>query len=207
MTRAWRRLAVGLVLALALTPALGCREHHAVRLNAGFDRDSGLPDGYQCEDSSGTILLERVKQSRLFSVRVDFMRVSGGVPVCREGDLHTWCEDHLCERITPTPLCFDADYTGGAASLQPALAALARLRDEVVIRDAPDGVVMVRMIGTLQPCAEDVVNPDLVVGCSRSCPIRLDEVSGDVLLTLGGFPRDCERNIKVCASQNFREQN
>jgi hypothetical protein len=95
----------------------------------------------------------------------------------------------------------------GAEAITVVGGAIDDLAGEVLTRDAPDGVVIVRLVGTTQSCAElaasGTFDPERLVGCAHSCPGDLDEIHGDLLLSLEGVGRDCEGAVRVCASDDF----
>lgn len=166
------------------------------------------PIGLMCVDTaSGEPLVAgaRVVDGRVeASVVLDYLGFEG-VPGCRPTQLLGWCTARGCpiQRRDCVPLSFAPTLPASPEGLfREALEALQAVSP--VTDDAPDGVVLVRMVVTNQPCdAVPAAGPlrcaDLL-GCVYSCPVQLDEVRGDVLLELDAFGGACtEVEVRTCA--------
>lgn len=175
-----------------------------------------LPDdgatGLGCVDSSsGRLLAERgLTPGGAFAATIvlDYLAFDG-VPSCRPTQLLGWCDARGCPvvRRDCERVGLDAPLPGSAEQIQRALLDQLGARSPVT-GDAPDGVVIVRMVMTTQPCAElrEVVNYDCdaLMGCVYSCPVQLDEVSGPVLLELDALSDRCTENeVGICAGLGF----
>jgi len=168
--------------------------------------------GLACVDSStGRLLAERgARPGGGFAATVvlDYLTFEG-VPSCRPTQLLSWCRDRDCPvaRRDCAEVSLDPPLPGSAAEIQRAL--LDQLRAQSPLTsDAPDGVVVVRMVMTSQPCSElaGLVNYDCddLMGCVYSCPVQLDEVSGPVLLELDALTDTCtEGEVGICAGLGF----
>ena len=175
-----------------------------------------LPDdgatGLSCVDSStGRVLAERgLTPGGGFAATVvlDYLAFDG-VPSCRPTQLLGWCGSRDCPVVHRdcAEVGLDAPLPPSAGAIQQALIDQLRARGPLT-GDAPDGVVIARMVLTRQPCAElrEIVNYDCdaLMGCVYSCPVQLDEVSGDVLLELDALSDGCtQTEVGICAGLGF----
>ena len=209
-----------LVLTLALTIA-ACSVQHDVPIDiVGLDR--GHPEGFSCRAPSamggGPLLTQVVAPDlamcsmscgtsgacRTSAYVFDFVEVSG-VPSCRGSALVDWCSALSRCHVTARR-CFDVDAcvsgsgTSTAASVEAGLRAAA---DGVILDPAPDGVVLVRVVGSAQSCAEIAsagVARREVFGCAYSCPAQLDAVQGSVQLDLDALDDECGALVYACAT-------
>lgn len=192
-------------LALALVALAGCAaEVNPVQLGFPDDRVIGLT----CTDSrTGEPLITNaavVGGAVSVSVVVDYLAFDG-VPGCRVNQLLSWCTGPGCPiaRRDCVPLVLEPPLpttTDGVLS-----AAVAELRAlGPITDDAPDDVVLVRMVVTNQPCdalpASGRFRCDDLLGCVYSCPVQLDAVRGVVELELDALDGQCtEAEVAVCA--------
>lgn len=196
---------IGLALLL-----LGCTNQNEVRLV--LDDRGSL--GLQCVDSmtGESLLVERgriVGGAAEFSVAVDYLAFEG-VPSCRPQQLLRWCNELGCPFVTRD--CVDVRLDGPIPDALPQLQE--RVLEELaglgpVTRNAPDGVVVIRMVISNQTCADVGDGPhrcDDLLGCVYSCPVQLDEVDGIVLLELDSLGVTCDESIVgVCAGIGFED--
>jgi hypothetical protein len=202
---------------LALAAAAACSPEHTVTLDLGVTGDPDrLPAGFACvrDDTGELMMADALTGDELaLTLVVDFLDMDGGVPLCRGDAIARWCEDHGgCLPIEIpggvrycTELRVTVDVGDPVASANAFNAALS---GAVVIEDAPDVPVMVRVVGTLQSCGEverwsgagyPVFDPARVVGCEYSCPVFLDEVD-ELVLSLDTFDQNCEQLVLQCAA-------
>lgn len=139
------------------------------------------------------------------SVVIDYLAFDG-VPSCRPTQLVGWCTRLGCpvRQRECVELTVDPPLPMDLPGVQDALVEALRARGPLSA-DAPDGVVLVRMVLTQQPCAElrDLAQYrcDALLGCVYSCPVQLDEVQGDVLLELDALGTTCdEAVVATCAT-------
>jgi hypothetical protein len=80
-----------------------------------------------------------------------------------------------------------------------------QLSGRVITGDAPDDPVIVRAIGVAAHCPDPSapysypIPTDSLLGCEYSCPVKLDDLDGPVLLDLDTFGQHCEEAVDVCA--------
>ncbi|MEZ4340651.1 MAG: hypothetical protein R3B82_28860 [Sandaracinaceae bacterium] len=189
---------------LALT-SIGCAaDVNEVQLGFPNDRVIGLT----CTDSRTRAPLVAnanvVDGAIRVSVVIDYLGFEG-VPGCRVNQLLAWCTEPGCplQRRDCVPLVLEPplpDTTEGIL-----LTAVERLRElGPVTDDAPDGVVLVRMVVTNQACDalpdSGRLRCDDLLGCVYSCPVQLDAVRGTVELELDALGGECtESDVQVCA--------
>jgi len=202
---------------LALVSAFAaCSPAHPVTLDLGVtaDRDR-LPAGFSCKRANGNLMVEDALSGSQFamSLVVDFLDMDGGLPLCRGDAISTWCDDHGGCLPIEVPggvrFCTEMRLTIDPSDPVSAAAAFnAALSGTVVIEDAPDRAVMVRVVGTVQPCSEveawtgtsyPTYVPAKVVGCEYSCPVLLDEVE-HLTVSLDTFDQNCEQQVLSCAA-------
>lgn len=209
MRRVW--VAVACVLG-------GCAVQHDVDLQLARG-PGGAPAGFFCRAPSAAggapYLVElaadrfepcdgscAVGECRRASFVFDFV-ATGGIPGCRAGSIAAFCEDAPCE--VSVRRCFEVDVcaTGDPRQTVGNVDASLRLAYEgVILAEAPDGPVLVRMIGAAQSC--DVIEREgldarAIFGCAYSCPAQLDGVEGAVELDLDAFDDECGQNALACA--------
>ncbi|MCB9598105.1 MAG: hypothetical protein H6719_35655 [Sandaracinaceae bacterium] len=166
------------------------------------------PLGLACVDSTTREPLiasaRRVEGRVETSVVLDYLGFDG-VPSCRPVQLLQWCGTRGCpiRRRDCVPLVLEPPLPMTPETLLSE--SLAQLRAvSPVTDDAPDGVVLIRMVVTNQPCDElegpGPLRCDDLLGCVYSCPVQLDEVQGDVLLELDALSSTCDETVvQTCA--------
>lgn len=195
---------------LAMLGALGCaRDVNDVSLI--LDPEGAL--GLSCtENGSDELLLERARGAATIdvSISLDYLGFEG-VPSCRPLDLLEWCQRRGCPVVQRD--CVDVTITDPAPGVPASAAVFQDAASEAlagmypITADAPDGVVMIRMVVSRQSCAEvgrDAHTCDDLLGCVYSCPVQLDEVRGDVRLELDSLGMSCNATIAgICAGIGF----
>lgn len=170
-----------------------------------------LPDdgalGLMCvDDDTGAGLIERAVRAdggAEFSVVLDYLGFDG-VPSCRPTQILDWCRERGCpiRRRSCVELSVDGPLPEDPLEAQAAFVEALRNMGPLT-RDAPDGIVMVRMVLTTERCADLESNQyqcDGLLGCVYSCPVPLDDVRGDVLLELDLLSDRCDETIvRICA--------
>jgi hypothetical protein len=198
VTRPWRWL-----LPLLAALASGCTEHKVLEVDLGY-AGGEYPTGFACRDAASVRLIERAIDRRVFSLRLDYVSLDGEFVACRGPDLRQWCSRHPCAPLQGlAPFCREAVFMPGEPGDVAVKRLFEQLLTEVPTSNAPDGVVMVRLIGASQRCDEAIV-PERVVGCSHSCPLTLDRVAVGVRLEIFGTDGSCEEAVQVCASPDYR---
>lgn len=214
--RAWDAVLVGVGLALGLG---GCVVEHTVDLELARG-PGGMPAGFFCRAPSAAggapFLLEQVAprfapcerscsggQCRSVGIVFDFIETGGGVPGCRAGSIAAFCESSPCgvtvRRCFDTEVCLPGDPREVVNVVD---AALRTASGGVILSEAPDQPVLVRMIGTAQRCDEvlaEGLDATATFGCAYSCPAQLDAVEGTVQLDLDAFDDECGGNALACA--------
>lgn len=211
MTRAW----------LVLLLLASCTVQREVALTFGSEGE-GL-DGFMCRDPAGQFLLDRAKDGdggvRGGSLVIDFVRL-GGVPGCRTGQLMKWCATHECKPLRHTracvPLTLPTSMTKREELRAAILSAMKQTGDTGVLADAPDEFVIVRAVGSLEPCsalmpaADAPALPDFdkgqLLGCAYSCPVLLDRVEQDVYLGFETLTAQCEQGVRICSDGQLQWQ-
>lgn len=205
------------VLVTIATLLLACTVERQVALTFG-ETGEGL-DGFMCKEPSGKFLLERAKDGdggvRKGSLTIDFVRL-GGVPGCRTGQLVKWCATHDCRPIATTRACVPMSVPDFAPTIPredlraALLTALREAKETGVLNDAPDEFVIVRAVGSLEPCgallpAAGAELPSFdkqqLLGCAYSCPVLLDRVQEgqDVYLGFETLTVQCEQGVRICS--------
>jgi len=194
----------------------GCAQYRTADLNFG-ENGEGL-DGFLCKQGP-TMLLDRgadAGTTRPASIVLDIVGLENGQPGCRTGQLIKWCakDNHVCAPMKHRRECRPVELPAGVSALDREVVRAqvrAQLREGLsgqrLISDAPDEFVMVRVVGTAQPCDEvspangDVpdFDPAKLIGCAYSCPVLLDRAD-DVYLGFDGFVGQCEQGVRICAS-------
>lgn len=206
---------------LVLALLAGCTVQREVALTFGSEGE-GL-DGFMCRDPAGQYLLDRAKDSdggvRGGSLVIDFVRL-GGVPGCRTGQLMKWCSTHECRPLAHTRACVPLTLptsTMKREELRAAvLSAMKQTGNTGVLADAPDEFVIVRAVGSLEPCgalmpaADAPALPDFdkaqLLGCAYSCPVLLDRVEQDVYLGFETLTAQCEQGVRICSDGQLQWQ-
>lgn len=196
----------------------GCVVERSVDLELARGPGGG-PAGFFCRAPSATggapYLLELVSdqlsscdracgggECRSIGLVFDFIE-TGGVPGCRAGSIAAFCEASPC--AVTVRRCFDAEVCLRGDPREAANAADEALRlasGGVILEEAPEGPVLVRMIGTAQGCDEvraEGLDARATFGCAYSCPAQLDAVEGTVQLDLDAFDDECGSNALACA--------
>lgn len=205
--------------ALAVLVA-GCVVRHDVQLELA-NGPGNAPAGFFCRAPSATggapFLIDQVSdqlapcatsceagaQCRRASFVFDFVE-TGGLPSCRAGSIASFCEGGTC-RVT-LRRCFEVDTCIApgdlASTVNAAGEGLHAASGGVILEEAPDGPVLVRMVGSAQSCDEitrDGLDARALFGCAYSCPAQLDAVEGTVQLDLDAFDDECGATALACA--------
>ncbi len=196
----------------------GCVVEHDVLLDLAAG-PGGTPAGFYCRAPSATggapFLLEQTAPlappcastcesgvCRSAAFVFDFVETDG-VPSCRAGSIASYCDTSRCE--VAVRRCFDVDVcvtSDVRRTVEVADEAIRRASAGVILAEAPDGPVMIRMIGAAQRCDEierDGLDARATFGCAYSCPAQLDSVEGTVLLDLDAFDDECGQSALACA--------
>ncbi|MBL8919035.1 MAG: hypothetical protein JNJ54_09270 [Myxococcaceae bacterium] len=199
----------------------GCAVQREVALTFGSEGE-GL-DGFMCKDPAGQFLLDRAKDGdggvRGGSLVVDFVRL-GGVPGCRTGQLMKWCSTHECKPLRHTRACVPLTLPTSMMKREElraaVLSAMKQTGNTGVLADAPDEFVIVRAVGSLEPCAtlmpaaDAATLPDFdksqLLGCAYSCPVLLDRVEQDVYLGFETLTAQCEQGVRICSDGQLQWQ-
>jgi hypothetical protein len=151
--------------------------------------DGGL-SGFVCrEPSSKEYLAQRAVDRRRVTFVVDYIALHGA-PKCDSQSLEDWCSGHSCTVIGRS--CFERalDATRASKSTQSVADAYARVRGERLTATVPPEPVLVRVVGTTEPCATVAATSsspfacDALVGCAASCPVLLEGLDGPVEVNL-----------------------
>jgi hypothetical protein len=202
--------------ALALLVLVACTPQHTIVLDLGVTGDPDkLPAGFACKRSNGDLMIQDALDGNQLemSLVVDFLDMHGGLPMCRGDAIARWCDDNGGCRPIEGPngvrYCIELKVTVDLQDPVASAAAFnAALKGSVVIEDAPDIAVMVRVVGTVQSCAEverwtgvdyPTYQPAKVVGCAYSCAEFLDEVD-HLPVSIDAFDQDCEPQVLECAA-------
>jgi hypothetical protein len=144
------------------------------------------------------------------TVVTDFV-AADGVSSGRPGALLRFCDANECPVLVrdcrEVAVEVEPGTTAGAVQrlVQDALA-----EGGPITTDAPDGVVVIRVVLTTQPCADATFAPgaepppfarDALAGCFYSSPLQLDGVRGEVELELDTFGGSCtDETVCLCAN-------
>ncbi len=209
---------------LLLLSLAACPQYRTADLNFG-ETGEGL-DGFLCKDKDGmSYMLDRLGTSPGFasvSIVADLVSLENGQPGCRTGQLIKWCAPtdggHDCRPLQKRRVCVSGQLPTGIKDTKvrddQRKAVLTAMRDSLtgkrMITDAPDEFVMVRIVGTMQPCEE--IAPESgetppftdsqLLGCAYSCPVLLDRAD-DVYLGFDGLVGACEQGVRICASSTL----
>lgn len=177
------------------------------------------PVGFQCQEpgSPAPFLADRLiagARPPLLSLVVDFISLDG-LPDCRLPGLAGWCRSHPCAPIASARVCFSENLGSQLAMGAPPVGALtmlvASLRGQPVSNNAPTVPLLVRLVATTQSCAELqqsgtlAFDPNQLLGCAESCPVRLQDTDGDLQLDIDFLPtgptdHNCEGQVQLCAT-------
>ncbi|MFZ5442865.1 MAG: hypothetical protein ACOZQL_22860 [Myxococcota bacterium] len=206
-----------LLTLLCVASLAGCVQTRTVAVSFGANGE-GL-DGFLCEDTSGQRLISRAPPGGMVSLVVDFVTL-GGVPGCRTGQLMEWCKTHDCRPHPAKRSCVEVPLeVRGTSRPEVRAALLESLRAagaKEAVADAPDEFVLVRIVGTTQPCTEVTqkdgelfvaFDPSKLLGCAYSCPVLLDHVEDDVYLGFDTLTASCESGVRTCADRKLQWQN
>jgi hypothetical protein len=176
-------------------PALLCREDPPA--------DAGA-------DAATPYLITRARETGRLSVVADFFGIEGGVPGCLPTELTAFCEDHCCRHLNSARVCLTLTLPTPppVGPVELANWVSNTLQGQTITRDAPGGLVVIRVTVTTQPCGELATGPgpatplddQRVVGCAYSCPVVLDAIQGEVLLDLPVLGDQCAPTVRRCAT-------
>ena len=154
-------------------------------------------------------LMPRGQVEVQMSLVVDFIRI-GSLPHCRLLDVFNHCVDEECAPISGARQCIPygpellpVEGLNARAVLEQAFAG------QPITADAPDEHVIIRVVGSAEPCEDILARDDLsfegssLLGCAYSCPLVPDTVSGEVDLQLDTFAQECEAQVVACADPSF----
>lgn len=198
--------------ALVFMLLAGCAPTRTVSLTFG-ESGEGL-DGFMCRDHDDRLLMSRLPGDGAASLVFDFIELKG-VPGCRTGQLVEWCKTRDCipraETRTCAPITFEQPVADTRAALRAQLrAAMRTVRGHEASDDAPDDFVLVRVVGTTEPCDAVMARATSVpfdasklLGCAYSCPVLLDRVETSVFLGFDGFVENCSQGVLICSAEKL----
>lgn len=205
-------------LAAALTLSLGltaCSVRNEIEL--GLEARRPL----QCVDTrpaTPEFLAERVTRIDAPVLFVFDVLTLPTFPRCSPGSILDLCEGSGCALAFERRFCVEvprarvieiATEVGGAANLRPI--DLLADHDLALFEDAPDGPVILRLVGTLEEAARvcpeagasgpQPFDLERVLGCAYSCPATLDDVRGRIDLDFDGSFGTCTlTDVIACAN-------
>jgi hypothetical protein len=194
--------------ALLLLGAAACTEVHTVSIDLGED----VPVGFQCVDGAGDPLALRALGGDGFAhtnIVVDYIRL-GGVPSCLPTGILEWCRDHPCGPILEARSCQALPAIPLGSSLEEAAmnyrAVVESLEGTLISESAPREPVLVRLVATIQPCAELETGPGFdsadLVGCLLSCPVQLAGVD-EIFLGSPTLDTTCSEDLVIACAGTF----
>ena len=203
---------LALLVATALANA-SCGER-VVDVTLSFYDDGSGPHGFLCHDATHHGLANRIVGARKLSAVVDLFRL-GGSPICSSVALSEWCSGHSCALLLDRRVCFDLpiaflEHTEGVSAADQVRSGLAELKSRLVTSEPPAEVVLVRVVAMASTCADvsahgAVLDCAKLVGCTKSCPVSLNE-PGTVQLDLDTPGGTCdERDVDICAAPTLTE--
>jgi hypothetical protein len=179
---------------------------------AGSNEDGRLMAGV----AHGVAVARNIDTTKACVV-VDVVEWGEDFPGCRAAELLEFCRDpeHACTPGVRGKVEVTVPEAGTIAErITQALESLAE--EDPVLGNTPDTPVMVRVFATFQPCNQlrDIpeddpeddggrTDPDLLFGCAHSCPVRLDDVTGELSLDLDTLDSECEPSVRACARPSF----
>jgi hypothetical protein len=200
-----------LVICLAL---VACQRHD-VGVLLGPDKET-LTIGFRCFRGaypSTELMFQRAIDANAFrfALIVDVVTVEHGFPGCRGEELMTACAEpgNCVLQTQPERYCVDLDIPANEVPTNDPGAMLRRLgqalREEqpIIATDTPDRPVLVRAVATTDSCAVALSKPFVtanLLGCAYSCPTLLDEVDGNISLSLDVLSQYCETAVGICAA-------
>lgn len=198
--------ALGAAAAAALIASCGERVNH-VELVLAPNR-AGLISGFACKEDGGYLILDAFDAGELkLSTVVDFFRLRGA-PYCRPFDVITYCAEDPRNCVLDLSLrrCLPIDAKGLTLAEIPD-AFSAGLADASVLDQAPEGIVIVRAVGTTATCAEVSADKNgafacgKLVGCATSCPLYLVGSDDGGIVELALDVNGCDLSaVASCAS-------
>jgi hypothetical protein len=206
---------------LPLLALMACVDTRSVSIDFGSVGE-GL-DGFMCKDAKDDYLLDRLgvdAGSVSTSLVFDFVHL-GGVPGCRSGQLVSWCASHDCSILPTTRSCGTVSLPTNGEQLKRSelrTALLAAMRDTGAFQtsaEAPDEFVLVRVVGTSQPCSEllaqnggalPAFDQTRLIGCAYSCPVLFNKVEQDVYLGFETLTENCEQGVRTCSDGQLHWQ-
>lgn len=191
---------------------VSCAPTNTVQLTFGTNGE-GL-DGFMCRDQNDRLLLERLPENGEASLVFDFIDLKG-VPGCRTGQLVEWCKTRNCVPRPEGRTCAPWSLGGKPAETRALLRAqlgeaMKKVKGHVASPDAPDDFVLVRVVGTTEPCSDIENRPtseplasNQLLGCAYSCPVLLDRVETSVFLGFDGFVENCSQGVLICSAEKL----
>jgi hypothetical protein len=204
-----RLVALGTLVTLA-----ACQRVHEVEIQLGPD-DGTFTIGFQCRLDNGMPLVERAHVGSVyrFSVVIDLIDLGGELGGCRGEELVRQCSSGACSvvpRADGTRYCVPVELPEALVRSMNPRAILDAIRPQLAVEpitaNAPDRPVLIRAVGTTQPCDElrnvpaAEHDPARVTGCAYSCPVQLDAADGPISLSLDALDERCAQEVAVCAA-------
>jgi hypothetical protein len=188
---------------------LACTEKREISLHFPTNWQ-GYYQGFRCtEPDEGPAHNKAITEDGWdMNLIVDFVSL-GGLPSCRFQELVDWCEDGECSATLVERRCIrfpipGIEREGFRESLEQAIGQL----DGEIVANAPDYPLIVRIVATVESCEEALVSTELreedLIGCMYSCPTRLDDQMGPLVLDLDANGTSCWDTLTWCASPDLR---
>ena len=206
-------LLAGAALIATAAVAASCTVDNHVRLSFG-DQGDGLL-GFECTPAGGgQPILARALPSAKINVVVDFIPLASD-PGARSAELIGYCSRHACTPLAQDRTCIPGvslvGVSGSGAGFRASLATVLEndLAGTPLVSNAPDGPVLVRVVGTVESCtlldasggSVPSFDPSKLVGCAYGGPAHLDSVRGDLFVGFDEFVSNCEPGVDVCAGK------
>lgn len=165
-------------------------------------------------NASRTPLTQRAIDARTITFVADFFATSAGINATSEVLLRA-CGSGNCEPLPGRRAVFSVRMSDVALPANPTVAEWGRAASQALSRwpvtdNAPDGLIIMRLVATTQPEAALMqldargrygrLETDALVGCAISPPVDFDAISSTVYLSLPAFGDPCVLSqVAFCA--------
>lgn len=211
-----KAICIGLLAGLA---AAGCEERRRT-VNITFGENLEGLSGFNCVQDGvdpPTPLVARAVDTggglRPVFLVVDLLELGNGIPSCRPAQILSWCGTHECRASRGRRVVQELDLSGIVPSapdvFEQVLGRLMDLDGERIFSDLPEGALILRVVGTVQPEAETLAteadgdyvpfDPSQLLGVAYSCPVVLSAASGQLFLGFDALNTQCEQGVIIAS--------
>ncbi len=158
--------------AVVLTSAIVCcSEVDSITLS--IDESAGFLNGFNCTDDAGRTLARDNLTDAGATLVVDLLDFGNTEPFCRGDDIAKYCAVYGCPVIERSSYVVPLSVFDDASDKIAAAVSFIVAEGAGLTHVPEDRYTLIRVVATGQGPTDAALDPDALVGCSYTCPVKI----------------------------------